>query len=313
MRAEQTSQHEELAAQLDREGFVVWPGLLPHDAVDRHLEQYEAMAGQLGIDTAGSQVPQDLERRAVIGSLKEKLHYDSKEAGLLWLNPRLLAFAQWRFGATPVLRIPGTHLFSVGSHLHSDFLATAAPDPWEREFRAWGALEDIDPASGLIYFLPGSHHTIMATIREELLESRPEMAAMMRSVMQPVPGRKQLELLKDWHEIVMSALQDRIDRLGVQRVVPKLSKGDVIIFNPGIAHGTLPSERSDLTRKATIWNLGAEGATYYMPRAYWGALHDHRCPENGIRFDIEQSPAGLRVRNYMETWNASLARPILAC
>ena len=255
-----------------------------------------------------------MQRRAEVNARREKFHYHSNDAVSLWCRPELMAFARWQFGAEPVLRIPSTHLFSVGSHLHSDFLATAAPDPWEREFRAWGALEDIDAASGPLYLLPGSHRLIMATIREELLESRPEMAAMLRSIMQPVTQQEQIARLNGWYEIVTEALQDRIDRLGIPRIAPALAKGDVILFNPGIAHGTMPRENPGLTRKAMIWNLGAAvDTTYYMPRAYWGALHDHRCAENGVRFKIEPAPAGLRVRDYMETWNAALAQPIRAC
>ena len=304
----------EFAEKLDREGFVVWRGLLPHAAIDRHLTAFTSLAAELEIDSPRTEAITDQERSAVLNMRRGSFHDDSTEAESLWCHPDLMTFARWRFRAEPVLRLVGTHLFSIGSHLHSDFLATAAPDPWELEFRAWAALEDIDPASGPLYLYPGSHRSIMATVREELLEAQPEMGAMLQSIMQPVTQQMQITLLKGWHEIVMEALQSRIDQLGLARAVPALSKGDVIIFNPGVAHGTMPRDNPERTRKAMIWNLGAvANAAYYMPRAYWGALHDHRCAENAVPFEVEQTPAGLRIKRYLETWHAALARPIRAC
>ena len=95
-------------------------------------------------------------------------------------------------------------------------------------------------------------------------------------------------------------------------MTPALRKGDAILFNPGIAHGTYPATQAERTRMAFIANLGAVGALYYMPRAYWGSGHDHRRPENAVPFEAERTAHGLQVKRYLDTFEAALARPIVA-
>ena len=36
--------HEALADSLDRDGFCIWRGLLPHAAIDRHVARWQAFA-----------------------------------------------------------------------------------------------------------------------------------------------------------------------------------------------------------------------------------------------------------------------------
>ena len=304
--------HEALADSLDRDGFCIWRGLLPHAAIDRHVARWQAFAPEHELDRPFAQRSQDLEQRSRAGRAAERFHAQSAEAGALWLHPDLQAFAWWRFGAEPFLRLVGTNLFSVGSHLHSDYLATAAPDPWEREFRVWGALEDIDPESGPIYFLPGSHRRVVASLREEVLAARPDVAEALRAAMQPVTQQQHIAVLRPMSEAMGEALRRRIDDLGIQPVTPVLRKGDAILFNPAVAHGTTSAARPERTRMAFIALLGAAGTSFYMPRAYWGALHDHRRPENAVPFEVERTPHGLQVKRYLDTFEASLARSIAA-
>ncbi len=304
--------YEDLADSLDRDGFCIWRDLLPHDAIDRHVAAWRAFAPKHQQDVPARKRSQSSEQRHRAGRAAEEFHQQSSDAGALWLNQDLQDFARWRFGTEPFLRLVGTNIFSVGSHLHSDFLATAAPDPWEREFRVWGALEDIDPESGPMYLLAGSHHSVVASLREEVLATRSDVAEALRAAMQPVTHEQHIAVLRPMGEAMNEHLRRRIDELAIQPATPELRKGDVILFNPGIAHGTDAAERPERTRMAFIANVGAMGASFYMPRAYWGALHDHRRPENAVPFEVERGPHGLRVVNYLNTFEASLGRPIAA-
>lgn len=49
-----------------------------------------------------------------------------------------------------------------------------------------------------------------------------------------------------------------------ERVSFTLNKGDVVIFNPAVAHGTLPCLDASLTRKMMVceWTLD-EGASFF--------------------------------------------------
>ena len=307
----QTS-YEELAESLDRDGFCIWRGLLSHAAIDRHVAAWRAFAPNHGLDVPPAQRQIDAAQRRRANHFIESFHGNSAEAGALWLHPDLQSFARWRFGAEPFLRLVGTNLFSLGTHLHSDFLAAAAPDPWEREFRVWGALEDIDPESGPMYLYPGSHRSVVASLREEVLAARSEIAEALRAAMRPVTHEQHVAVLQPMHEAVNEHLRRRLDELGTEKVTPALRKGDAILFNPGIAHGTHPAKRPERTRMAFIANIGAVGAPYYAPRAYWGALHDHRRPENAVQFEVEPIPHGLRIKNYLDTFEAALGRAVTA-
>ena len=304
--------YQDLAESLDRDGFCIWRGLLPHAAIDRHATAWRAFAPEHQLDLPFGQRSQSADQRHRAGRSAEEFHQQSAEAGALWLHPDLQDFARWRFGAEPFLRLVGTNLLSLGSYLHSDYLATAAPDPWEREFRVWGALEDIDPEAGPMYLLPGTHRSVLASLREEVLAARPDVAEALRAAMRPVTHEQHIAALRPMGEAMNEHLCRRLNELGIQPVTPALRKGDAILFNPGIAHGTTPAVRPERTRMAFVANIGAMGASFYMPRAYWGALHDHRRPGNAVPFEVEHGPHGLCVSNYLDTFEASLARPIAA-
>ncbi|MGC4081961.1 MAG: hypothetical protein QM736_07600 [Vicinamibacterales bacterium] len=89
--------------------------------------------------------------------------------------PALRAFAAEWFDDEPAIMIGMSHLYALGSHIHTDTLNTASTDDWAHTVRFWCALEDIDPRSGPIRFYAGTHRIITATIREENPDGAPRL------------------------------------------------------------------------------------------------------------------------------------------
>ena len=80
----------ERAATLDRDGFVVWRDMLPHDAIDRHLAAYTRLASELGIDGPDGITAIPRERWPDLHRAREKFHRESEEAVHLWMRPDLM-------------------------------------------------------------------------------------------------------------------------------------------------------------------------------------------------------------------------------
>jgi len=294
---------EDLIRGLDEDGYCIWRGLFNLRAIDDHLAAYESEAqkidGHFRKDKSPATLPAHREAR--------KDFYDAdKTYEALCFEPQLLDFLRLRFSDEPVLRMVGTHLYSLGSHLHTDCLNTAATDPWEHELRIWAALEDIDPTSGPVFLYPRSHRLITEKIREEILADQPWCHEWLIH-----DGKPYTEKAKAFAKITDDKARDAIMRHKLEPIVPQLAKGDALIFNPAIFHGTMKSEDQTLTRKAMIFNFYAKETPFYRPGAYWGSSHDYRRPENEVRFQTDLGPSGWKVIDYLKTYEEISRRKII--
>lgn len=278
---------------LAEDGYVIWRGILDPAAIDLHLRWYEAHAAEIDGRSQSDRGQEGLQRLRLARTVLQEA--DETHHGLCF-HPDILAFAQSYFGAEPVLRLWGTHLYTAGSHIHADCLNSAATDPWEHELRLWCALEDVDPASGPIYHYPGSHRSISGDIRERMLAETPAYHDVLLQVFSPPSPAA-----ADWYKHLTRLIQERVGELGLERLVPPMKKGDVLIFAPAIIHGSVPAERPELTRKCMIFNLFALGARFYVPGGYWGPRHDYRRPENEVHFNVARTSGGLRILDYLKT------------
>ncbi len=172
--------------------------------------------------------------------------------------------------------------------------------------RIWAALEDIDPRSGPIYLYPQSHKLVCGNIREEMLEEHPGYHDWLRFNFQP-----HTEEAKRFGAHMIQKIEDGLSRHRLVRVAPELRKGDALVFDLAIIHGSSEAQDPGRTRKCMIFNHYARRAPFYAPGAYWGRTHDFRRPENVVEFEVEETRAGLKVVNYLNACKEIQARAIV--
>jgi len=151
----------------------VWPRLVPESLVASHVAAHEAWLGERRRPTgeAWARLP----RAARVAAFVEEYawHESSRTTLELFYRPELIDFLAGHFGTEPVMRAPQTGARHRGAELHADGFHTPV-DPPGAEIRVWVALEDVDPASGPIYMVPGSH-AIIGAIRDRILRECPDV------------------------------------------------------------------------------------------------------------------------------------------
>jgi hypothetical protein len=293
--------------ELLNQGFVVYRKAVDPSAIDRHWEAFGPKADILDAERLGPFGAPDYPLRLAEHRNRRKEFYETDRTHLpLAFSPALVQFAQHMFDAEPVLRLFGTHQRSLKTPLHTDALFSTSPDPIEKEFKVWCALEDIHEASGPVYFYPTSHKTVAGPARDELIEEFPELHDVFN-------GQRSAWTHKmSWGECLTAKLYKGVRELGLPRVVPTLDKGDVILFMPTIVHGTLNPEEPERSRRCALFYLYGEGAPFYEARTFFGAHRDLRRPENAVCFRTERTEFGVRVVGYGEILEAQSRKAIVA-
>ena len=234
---------------LDRDGFFVWPELVADDVIDDHVRAHEAW-----LDERGRYTPQawaELPRREQVRTFARDYawHEQSPAALDLFYQPELVDFLRGHFGSEPAMRAPQTGERQRGSSIHTD---GGVMDPPGSEVRVWIALEDIDPASGPVYMIAGTHHLI-AGVRERLLDEHRDLAtAYLAAARSHRPTEPTPRAFIEFGNEIARGWKLEIQSRRMPLVVPTLSKGDGIVFRTDVAHGTMPCADPTLTRRHAL-------------------------------------------------------------
>jgi phytanoyl-CoA dioxygenase PhyH len=300
------------AAQLDRDGFFVWPGLLPADLIDQHVAEYLELNLRLEAPPGEDFHAYSPAKQAALKTARYDFHRDNPATQRMIFNARLIEFLRARFGEDPVMRQPETGFYTRRTPAHTDALDFKV-SPAGREVRVWCALEDIHPDAGPVYFIPGSHRTISAYLEREVLTEFPEFADLLRSQMGPTSAPEFFLATRPlWNYVKQRKLPTAIHAGGVAPQPLLLKKGDAVIFASDVVHGTCPCKDPRRTRAYFVAFWSAVGAVWYHSRSYWGPLHDHRHAENALAAPVERTPLGLRIsfQTLHTNYLASFARAV---
>jgi phytanoyl-CoA hydroxylase len=229
-------------------GFIIVDNVLPHALIDAHLRDVAALLRRHGVTDSRSFSMLSPQRDDALMDAMLDVHRRSAITRRLVYQRAVRAILRGLFGAEPTLAIARSALWEPGSmRAHVD-TAFHSPDPPYSVCRTWCALEDIHPESGRFYLVPGTHRTITPHLCREVLDQRPELRRLFDEVADEPASWFRLRN-RGW-SYVSAKVADRIDPRHV--VSPRLSKGDVIFFNPAVAHGTLPRGDPSLTRKMMV-------------------------------------------------------------
>lgn len=150
----------------------------------------------------------------------------------------------------------------LNPHVHSFELVTEPAGAW---VFAWAAFQDITLEEAPMWIIPGSHRLSEELHRDihDLLErERPGAHAKLREGFAKRPEERELgSILAEYHEAFRR-------RLAMEIRSPRpvlLEKGDVVLFDPALIHGTLPW-RSDVERPlrlSAVTRYAGRSATLY--------------------------------------------------
>lgn len=229
-------------------GYIVVDNVLPHDLIDTHLAAVASLSRRHGVKDARSYATLSPEGEDALLSAMLDLHHGAEVTRRLVAQPVLRAILRQLFDAEPVLTMARSALWERGDmRAHVD-TAFRSPDPPYSVCRTWCALEDIRPGSGCFYLVPSTHRTLTPHLCREVLDERPELRRLSDEVLDDPSSWFRLHG-RAW-SYVSAKVADRI--IPAAKVSPRLNKGDVVFFNPAVAHGTLPRADPFLTRKMMV-------------------------------------------------------------
>jgi ectoine hydroxylase-related dioxygenase (phytanoyl-CoA dioxygenase family) len=105
----------------------------------------------------------------------------------------------------------------------------------------WAALEDIDEDNGPLVAVKGSHKLGEPDLSKLKSRFHPN---------EPVPPSSP-ELFNAYNEELISLA----NKAGLETVVCKVNKGDVIVWNPATLHGGLPHVNKEKTRRSFVMHV----------------------------------------------------------
>jgi Phytanoyl-CoA dioxygenase (PhyH) len=225
------------------DGFVILPGAVPHDLIDRLDDEVERIwqsesghrsfvefwdNGEKTIQPAG---PRFRDRRVKLLDLFAHL----ESARRIIFSPAIVRFLTLVF-ERPAMAFQSLY-FRWGSQqdIHQDTAFVKVSSPLE--FAAsWVALEDIQPDSGELEYYVGSHR-----LDDYLFDGR----------------SKWMPFRSPEYDAFIESLHVRSRERGLKRQRFLARKGDVLIWSADLAHGGTKSATDGVTRKSLV--------THYCP------------------------------------------------
>jgi ectoine hydroxylase-related dioxygenase (phytanoyl-CoA dioxygenase family) len=304
----------EYRRELIEHGFFVWRNLIPAALIDEHLAEFEYFNKRLGFNPVGATVTTFSRDESVALKRAQYLfHWNNPTTQVLLFNNALMSFLRSEFGEEPVLRQPTTGIVHRNTPPHVDsFEFTTFPA--HSEIRLWCALEDISPAAGPVFFVKGSHRLMSASLMANTLQDHPEFGRALREQMRATTYPKFLHRTRElWASVRESFVRFDSESQGL-RVAPALRKGDAVIFEPDVVHGTTRCLDERLTRKHLMSFWAGKTTYWYHARAYWGPGHDFRSDRTRLNGDVEITPLGHRIdyRSLAHAFQTFMSRDVSA-
>ena len=228
-------------------GYVVFKGAVDPALCDDYAEAFKQIwtdpPPTLWASLGGRIVAFDPAQYERIVKVADFHYYYPRAVEILY-PPRVLRFLELIYERAPVVFQTMTVRKGTEEPLHTDTGPLSLTEPMSL-VASWLALEDVQPGSGELQFVPRSHR-----VPEQLVNGRKAHLGDMHAYHQS------LEALK-------AECEER--DYGVQQFMAK--KGDVLIWAADLLHGGKPIENAELSRKSLI--------AHFMPQGVMPTFYDH--------------------------------------
>lgn len=241
---------QRIAERMIEDGFVVLPQLVPDTLCDAVVSDFRSYVTRLNADQAEKALDKDGRYLRLVN-----LHTASTNALALGLQPGILEILDFLFGYRAAIYTSLYFEYGTQQAIHRDspFFETF---PRNYFLGIWTALEDIEPDSGPLMYIPGGHrftcdpHEIYDAVRRR----SPDLGeqALLAQSLETYYGCV-IETSKSVHEPV---------------TVP-LKKGDVAIWHPALPHGGSPAANPSLTRRSIVFHCAPEVTQVYQHQVFF--------------------------------------------
>ena len=166
----------------------------------------------------------------------------------LALHKSVMNRLKFFYGLEPKAFSTINFLHSTQQPLHSDYVHFGTL-PHRMLVGAWVALEDIDPNSGPLQVVPKSHKLNLFDYKD-LDADRP----------------KNLNSVKSNYHLYEKYVVENIKHNSLEPITPVLKKGDCLLWEANLLHGSPECKDSSLTRKAQVTHWTFENVEkHYNP------------------------------------------------
>jgi phytanoyl-CoA hydroxylase len=233
----------ESRARYRADGFVVRPGVVPEELIDRLLEALRrdifSSRGKFYRQTTARYEPNRFTKHGYLANALLDIHdyrrhkAFSRIALELFFCPELLDELETLTGH-PRMHLTRTMLIDANPKTppHQDWWYPDAVHSGNL-IAAWVALEDIDERAGRFYVMRNSQGVNLHEGQESLTH------------------RQWLRRMAAWEE-------EHLDQI----VAPAMAKGDVVFWNSSTIHGSLPTQDERFSRKSVTAHYVPEGAPF---------------------------------------------------
>lgn len=150
-------------------------------------------------------------------------------------HPKIRNLLMDLYGATPKAFSTINFIHSTQQPLHSDYVHFGTI-PELRLAGTWVALEDIDPRSGPLALVPKSHKLAIFDYQINL----------------GLPPAKGVAEIKRNYLLYEAWVRSEVAKQGLEIVTPKMKKGDCIIWDANLLHGSPECIDNTITRKSQV-------------------------------------------------------------
>jgi hypothetical protein len=166
----------------------------------------------------------------------------------LALHSSVINRLKYFYGSAPKAFSTINFLHSTQQPLHSDYVHFGTL-PHRMLVGAWVALEDIDPNSGPLQVVPKSHKLDLFDY-EDVDADTP----------------KNLNSVKSNYQLYEQFVTESIEHNALKTITPTMKKGDCLLWEANLLHGSPECKNSSLTRKSQVthWTF-ANVQKHYNP------------------------------------------------
>jgi hypothetical protein len=254
-----SSEKTDLVKQFDEEGYVVFKLEDVHDLIDEINFDIDNLIAS-GEYRTNSKIYSYNDSPRIVESWKY-----SEASHRLAFNRQITDFLSVYFTAEPKPFSTINFLRSTEQPLHSDYIHFGTI-PHFRLAASWVALEDIDPKSGPLQIVPGSHKgdiVCFSDIATHVARSLGEVKA-------------QYTAYEDLIRLSVRETQSEI-------LTPILKKGEALIWNANLLHGSPTCVNNQLSRRSQVTHYHfSETDLFYNPS--FSSIRDNRFVKRNVEF-----------------------------